>query len=139
MTNEEFTKIRGEFNELCESALKLKGDAYTRGTGDRLANFKKCAEDLGITPRQAWSVYFHKHLDAIFYFIKTGSQGPEGIKENIKDARNYLDLLVGLIEEIGQLDSVRGDSNSTLGSELAASDPIYNLLNGSISLQRKGI
>jgi|SRR3989304_7818920 len=99
MTPHNFVKFREEFNTQCEEALKLKGEAYTKGMPDRLANFKAVAFDVGLTPLQVWSVYFHKHLDAIHYFLSSGNEGPEGIEGNFKDARNYLDLGLALIKE----------------------------------------
>ena len=99
MTPTDFVTFREAFNAQCEQALQLKGEAYTRGTADRLANFKKVAADVGVTPLQAWSVYLHKHLDALHYFLISGKEGPEGIAENFKDARNYLDLGLALIAE----------------------------------------
>ncbi len=99
MTNEEFVDLRDKFNDECEEAMKLKGEAYTQGTSDRLANFKKNAEKLGLTPLQVWSVYFGKHLDAIYFYLRSGKAGPEGVRENLKDARNYIDLGLALITE----------------------------------------
>lgn len=94
------TEFRNRFNEDCEETLLKKGDAYTRGSEDRLGNFKEVGENLSIEPLMAWAVYFHKHFDAVMYFLKTGKEGPEGIRENFKDMRNYIDLGLALIEEM---------------------------------------
>ena len=99
MTIAQFMKLRKMFNDECESTLLKKGRAYTRGGVDKFANFKRCASDLGVTAQLAWAIYFHKHMDAIYHYIVNGEEGPEGIRENIKDARNYLDLLMGLCAE----------------------------------------
>jgi len=99
MTPQDFVKLREELNTKCEEALKLKGEAYTQGSEDRLANFKEVATDTGLTPLQVWAVYFHKHIKAIDFWLKSGKEGPEGVTGNFLDARNYIDLGVALYEE----------------------------------------
>ena len=82
--------------EMCDA----KSIEYTRGNlDDRLCNFSRIAETLGLTWEQVWYVYFQKHVDAIIEWIKTGKKGTEGIGSRIYDAQNYLDLLLGHIEE----------------------------------------
>lgn len=99
MRNTDFLKMRERLEESCKQIMIDKGDVYIRGTDDRFANFRRCAEDMGCSIQKAWGIYFHKHVDAIFHYIKTGQEGPEGVLENIKDARNYLDLLAGIVVE----------------------------------------
>jgi hypothetical protein len=99
MTLEEFAQHRKQLNDMCSGILESKGRAYTRASNDKLANFKKTAEDLGISIELAWAVYFHKHLDSLMHYIKNNEEGPEGITENIKDARNYLDLFYAILVE----------------------------------------
>ena len=76
---------------------KTKALEYTQG--DRLDNFKRIATELGITPKKALWVYLKKHLDSIASYIKTEKVLSEPIEGRIKDARVYLALLRGLIEE----------------------------------------
>lgn len=103
MTLEEFAEYRKQLDDMCSGILKSKGRAYTRGSNDKLANFKQTAHDLGITTELAWAVYFHKHLDSIMHYVKNNEEGPEGITENIKDARNYLDLFYAILVEQGKV------------------------------------
>lgn len=79
--------------------LELKGNNYAYGE-DRLANFKRAAEKSGISPLQAWNVYFVKHLDAIHSFIqgKWRNDG-EPIDKRFEDAINYLLLGLALVYE----------------------------------------
>jgi hypothetical protein len=99
MTIEEFDKL---FVTMCEEERDLlmrKGIEYS-GKEDRLANFKKLANDLGLNPKQVLFVYLTKHLDSIRSYIKNGKvMSNESIEGRIADARNYLALLRGLIEE----------------------------------------
>lgn len=81
---------------------KSKGAEYTQG--DRLDNFKRLALDIGITPKQVLWVFLKKHLDSISSYIKGDASHQEmhltePIEGRIMDARVYLSLLRGLVEE----------------------------------------
>lgn len=80
-----------------------KGEEYSR-SDDQLANFKRSAEEAGVTPQQVWLVFYNKHMDAIKHFIKTGfwlsTEKPEA---RIDDAILYLLLLKAMIKEHGPL------------------------------------
>lgn len=99
--------IASKLNELVRQAeerkigLRLKkGEEYTRGADDVLANFKRVAEGTGVTPLQCWFVYFGKHIDAIANYVRTGvEKSDEGIEGRIDDAEVYLMLLRGLVYE----------------------------------------
>lgn len=99
MDNKQFLLERKQFNTWCELTLNKKGKVYTRGNTDKLSNFKRWAKELNLTPFQVLGIYMGKHIDAIYYYLKTGQEGPEGLVENLKDARNYIDLLYGLLSE----------------------------------------
>jgi hypothetical protein len=112
MTFKEFMNLRDTFDRQCREILDKKGASYA-GKSDKLANFKRIAERLGVSPLVVWSVYFMKHVDAILQYVKDGVQSPEGIAENFKDARNYIDLGYALGKEIvdGEDEAVLGDHN----------------------------
>lgn len=77
-----------------------KGAEYTRGDADVLANFKRVASGVGLSPLQVWWVYFHKHVDALASFVRTGAEASdEGIEGRVDDLQVYLDLVRGLIAE----------------------------------------
>ena len=93
------------FNKLVEAArirqdgiLKVKGHDYS-GEVDRVANFKRVGENLGITPATALAVYMHKHWDSIMTFVREGKVQSEPIVGRLDDMHNYLYLLEGLIKE----------------------------------------
>ena len=78
---------------------QLKAREYANSE-DRLANFKRNAAILGISPETILMVYMMKHIDAIGHFVKSGgSVGSEPIEGRIMDAQNYLDLLICLLAE----------------------------------------
>lgn len=96
---------RAEFLDLIESEFakiveinKRKGHDYA-GEDDALANFKRHAEQLGLTPEQIWGVYAGKHWDAIMTYVREGAVASEPIEGRIQDAILYLFLLRGLVEE----------------------------------------
>lgn len=107
MTPAEFDEIVRAFRVVEDEVLSSKGREYTRGNqgNDRLFNFKRVAEDLDITSLQAVGVYWHKHLDSVFAFIKEGTRSDEPIETRVVDAINYLYLLYGVAVDLELADS----------------------------------
>lgn len=97
MTYEDFDKLYARMVEEESKIGKTKALEYTQG--DRLDNFKRIGAELGISPKMVLWVYLKKHLDSIARFIRTDETLSESIEERIKDARVYLALLRGLVEE----------------------------------------
>jgi hypothetical protein len=97
MNTAEFNRWRAAFDITCTEVLQTKGQDYSGD--DRLGNFRRLAERLGLTPLQIWAVYFTKHIDAIMTFARTGRVASEPIRGRFADARNYLDLGLAMIEE----------------------------------------
>jgi len=98
------------FNALLETTfdnmrdlLGSKGADYAPGK-DRLENFKSSADILNIDPLIVWAIYFNKHLDAIFTFVKHKRLCSESIQSRFHDALNYLVLGLALIKDL-DLDS----------------------------------
>lgn len=85
----------------CWRIYNRKGNDYTRGKGDldRGDNFRQAAENVDITPFQAWGVYFYKHVAAVWRFMKDGKVESEPIEERIYDIINYSILFLLLVEE----------------------------------------
>ena len=97
MTYEDFDKLMDQMIAEEKAIGNTKGKEYTQG--DRLDNFKRLAAELGITPLQVLWIYLKKHLDSIAHYVRTEKVLSEPIQGRIKDARVYLSLLRGLIEE----------------------------------------
>ena len=107
-----------KLKELVDAATKRrsileaeKGQEYTQGNKDRLANFKRMGADIlpvladTALPEQAalvsWMVSFNKHYDGLKSFIKSGKEfSAEGIEGRIDDMQVYLDLCRGLVDEL---------------------------------------
>jgi len=87
---------------------KAKRPGYTSADNDVLKNFKHVAQRLGITPMQAWGVYFLKHIDAISSYAKDKDiPQAEELTGRFADAVNYLSLGYALYKEQQGLDLVR--------------------------------
>ena len=98
MTHEELNEVLEELFEEEKQLRTTKGVEYSSDE-DALSNFKRIAQDLGLSPFQVWYVYFKKHVDAIAHFCRTGNALSEAIHSRILDCRLYLALLEGLMRE----------------------------------------
>lgn len=90
-------------DDLLEEATRIEGakrPAYTLASSDVLHNFKHVAKRMGITPMQAWGVYFLKHVDAICAQAKNPNiPQAEELIGRYADAINYLKLGWALSQE----------------------------------------
>jgi len=101
MNLSKFEELVTVLHEEADKIVALKRPSYTIGSADVLANFKRVAERAGITPLQAWAVYFLKHVDAIASLAKDPTiPQAEAIIGRFADAQNYLDLGWALYNEI---------------------------------------
>jgi hypothetical protein len=76
-----------------------KGREYANSS-DQLANFKRLATRLGLSPAQVVMVYLTKHLDSIDSWISNPHQDlSEPIDGRIDDAILYLILLKAISHE----------------------------------------
>ena len=100
MNSLDYDRIAGELMALAREIETSKRPGYTVGSVDVLANFKRVAERTGISPEQAWLVYFLKHIDAITSIMTKPdlpvSEEPPG---RFADAVNYLRLGYALLKE----------------------------------------
>ncbi len=100
MDNEKYNELVDSARKRLDGILKVKGHDYS-GEVDRLANFKRVGENLGIMPVTALATYMHKHWDSIMTFVREGKLQSEPIDGRLDDLHNYLYLLEGLIKEVG--------------------------------------
>lgn len=99
MTKNEFLQlIENQYHHLVD-LTRTKGEEYSR-SDDQLANFKRNAADLNLTPEQIWAVYFNKHIDSIKSYIANPSKPlSEPIEGRINDAILYLLLFKAIVIE----------------------------------------
>jgi hypothetical protein len=105
MTPDQFEILRDEFLVREARILDWKAGEYTANR-DRLLNFKQVAEFLNQRPAEVALAYLLKHVQSITLAVRTGhyawtweTEGGEGLKQRIADARNYLLLLAACLEE----------------------------------------
>ena len=89
-------KMQKEENRL----MLVKGKEYTVSDTDKFKNFKSIGERMSLKAEHIALIYLLKHMDSIRNYVLTGSEASEEpIMGRIHDARNYLLLLGGIIEE----------------------------------------
>jgi hypothetical protein len=96
-----------EYEELTDGLMKKamfiehsKRPAYTVGSADVLANFKRVGERTELAPEKVAMIYFLKHIDSIqSMVVKQNQIDPEPMDERFCDAINYLRLLYALLYE----------------------------------------
>jgi hypothetical protein len=82
---------------------RLKGGEYS-GDIDRLLNFRRNAEALGLPMETVWAVYAAKHWDAVMQYVKDLNTGKtrermEPIDGRMMDLIVYLVLALAMVEE----------------------------------------
>jgi len=102
---ERFEKLASEFLQYEEGLLNWKRGEYS-SEEDRLQNFREIADFLGQRPAGVALSYLLKHIQSITLAVRTEkyawaweTEGGEGLKQRIADARNYLLLLAACIDE----------------------------------------
>ena len=107
MDNATFVKNIESLIEDAKKTMISKGAEYA-GNEDRLANFKRGGNNLGVEAILIWAVYFNKHIDSINSFVKNLQKSgnfdfekdlSEKIEGRFLDALNYVLLGHSLIQE----------------------------------------
>lgn len=98
MTRKEFDALKERHWQQINNLSKTKGKDYA-GDEDALANFKREALALGLTPEQVWGVYAAKHWAAVMSYCKHGQVESEPIESRLHDIIVYSFLLLGLVED----------------------------------------
>lgn len=98
-----YDRIVEETVDSIKKLSQLKGGEYA-GDKDRLANFRRNAEALGLSMETVWAVYAAKHWDAIMQFVKdiakkTARVRTEPIEGRVDDLIVYLLLFKAILLE----------------------------------------
>lgn len=88
------------------TTLVEKNTEYSRSNDDRLANFKRRADSLGLTALDVMLVDLHKHNDAIVSFVQRFRNGTpaklnDPIERRALDSAIYNILLICLVRDLG--------------------------------------
>jgi hypothetical protein len=105
MTPERFESLQEEFVAHEAKILDWKRGEYSPNE-DRLQNFREVAALTGLRMTEVALIWLLKHIQSIALAVRTGNytwawttEGGEGLKQRIADARNYLLLLAACLEE----------------------------------------
>jgi predicted house-cleaning noncanonical NTP pyrophosphatase (MazG superfamily) len=105
MTPKRFEEMREEFLTHESKILDWKRGEYSPDE-DRLQNFHEVAEFLEQRASKVALVWLLKHIQSIALAVRSGkyawaweTEGGEGLKQRIADARNYLLLLAACLDE----------------------------------------
>jgi len=80
--------------------MLVKGEEYTVSDEDKFKNFKSIGDRMDLKAEEVALIYLLKHMDSIRNYVLNGKEvSDEPIIGRIQDARNYLLLLGGIIEE----------------------------------------
>lgn len=83
-----------------ERKVREAGQAeYAHDKDNCFANFDRLSAHLGVSREKVLMVYTMKHIDGILAWVNGHRNQREDIRGRIKDARLYLALLWGMIEE----------------------------------------
>lgn len=101
--HDDFTKIVDSTIEEIKKLAELKGGEYA-GDTDRLANFRRNGDRLGLLMETVWAVYAGKHIDAVFQYVQDLQTGKtrtrlEGIEGRVDDIIVYMLLFKAMIQE----------------------------------------
>lgn len=104
-SHERYAKLIEETIINLKKLGELKGGEYA-GDNDRLANFRRNAEKLGLNKESVWAVYCGKHLDAIFQYILDLNTGKtrtrlEPLSGRVDDVIVYMLLFKAMLDEDG--------------------------------------
>lgn len=104
-SHERYQEIVNQTVEQINELSEKKGGEYA-GDVDRLANFRRNANNLDLTMEDIWSVYAGKHWDAIQQYVKDVRSGKkrerlESISGRADDMIVYLILFKAMVEERG--------------------------------------
>lgn len=108
MTKVKFKELLASLRVEEEGILFSKGEEYTLGDADQLANFKRVARRYNLDPLEVFGIFLEKHVDAIAsYIVSRKTFSNETITGRIIDARNYLALGLALIHDLQGEDHAR--------------------------------
>lgn len=99
MQADEYDRLTIELLAIAKQIAESKRPAYTVGSPDVLANFKRIGERTKLSPLQVLDIYFLKHIDSITAFSDGDIPQDEPIIERFADAINYLLLKFALLME----------------------------------------
>ncbi len=100
MRPDQFDHIVRKLDSTCHAIIKSKRPEYTDGKPDVLENFKRAAERTNTSPLQVAFIFLDKHIASIGQHCAGKSASSEPILNRLADARNYIDIIWALTNEM---------------------------------------
>ena len=102
-SHSEYDELVAETVRKIEELSTLKGGEYA-GDEDRLANFRRNAQRIGLNMESVWHTYCAKHWDAIEQYIQDLNKGKtrqrlESLEGRIDDIIVYMILFKAILRE----------------------------------------
>lgn len=79
MNQKNFNAVVAETISTINQLIQVKGGEYA-GSEDRLANFKRGAELVGVSSLQTLLIHLSKHYDAIATYVRDEASGKERVR-----------------------------------------------------------
>jgi len=86
-----------EFTQMIRNTLGVKASDYAYKEG-LFWNFNEVADRVQALPRQAWGIFWEKHVVAIEKWIKVGQLDDESIEGRLLDCACYCCILYAAIK-----------------------------------------
>ncbi len=97
MTKEQMANV---MERMCAEEMKTREAGQKEyAHGDAFGNFNRLADELHIDRKIILWIYLKKHFDGILAYLNGHKSQREDVRGRITDARVYLALLRGMIEE----------------------------------------
>jgi hypothetical protein len=90
--------MRQQFDDEIDTLRQAGQDEYAGGE-NAFGNFERLAAQLGISREEVLLVYFMKHVDGIFSWVRGHRSQREPVQGRVRDSIVYLFLLLGMAEE----------------------------------------
>ena len=99
MTKEQMVGLMSRLHAEEKKARGAGQQEYAQDDSNAFANFERVASATDTTREVVLLVYLLKHIDGISAYVKGHRSQREPIRGRITDARVYLALLAGMVEE----------------------------------------
>ena len=99
MKQVEFAALLDKIQEQEREVRKAGQAEYSREEDNCFANFDRIGKMLDLSREKVLWIYFYKHIDGIVAHINGHTSQREDVRGRIKDARMYLGLLWGMLDD----------------------------------------
>lgn len=99
MTREQMAAVMVQMADEENTTREAGQKEYAHASENAFRNFESLATELKVDRKLVLWIYLRKHMDGILAYINGHKSQREDVRGRIKDARVYLALLRGMVEE----------------------------------------